>query len=1149
MKISKTTLLLIATLFFLVTPLIFSGSANAMYMSDGATQNGVTGGWNTPNDMVCIVGVHADGTVDVADGVTNARDCIYLQTGTMNGGTPFDLTGMTTQAACTTAGGTGNDGAKHSWATSFCTKSLKGLDRTQQMCQGIGGTWITTGKCVAYGRQFKGQDANGTPMAFGTKGTTQGAGTGYCYSTMNMTTAYGTQAACPSNQATVSPFNANAAYDWSWSSSKCTYGKGIAGYLNAALTKADGTTIAAGTYVDFSTGTGVGGSPVNTMGACLAVGGSWNNWTGQAASTTSVATTPNASTIPAWVYNTQAPDADNGCLHCHSSKTEYNGPAEREKDSYLQTGHKNMLRKVTPGKVWAGPDGVVYTTDGANTINFMTASDPYGKITVGGVDQNLYYIYGDWMAPLPTTLYGKTGYGTPPNGTTADNNGYSCYACHTTGAKDNSNIGVQGIGTPGYAGVQPQASFPNLLVNAANPKWDLDGIQCSRCHNAEVGPVTSQAIAASSFPTTAPTSGGMGALAAGVGRNNLCFGCHQSIDKVWPAGSVNTTDPTQIPTGVSHGAQYGRDFNGHVLGNSFLNSPHARYTGTITLNSLGKYDLSDPNGTNVATEYASVFKGFTCWQSPTSSSPAKTKADGTEIMTKSDCETLYGAGSWRADTGSSTAGQAGYQGTCATCHDVHNSLFVESQAEAAMRKTCEDCHVNNSSIGATDASVPQVVTSAISHPTGPNTPFDTTKYESACVVCHMATQAEANGNQNSMPVHVWRINTDPNYNTFPTMAQFYGGSCSVHTGAVQNAPSLPVVYLSDTSSANCTGNGGTWTAATKTRSAQTAPDGTYTNAVWVDLDFACGQCHGGSLGVGAKISAAPYFTKADLATLATNIHNTDPTANFTWTNDSSTSYQVNFNAMSSTCPSGVSSCSYDWNFGDTNTGSGVATSHTYTSGSPVTVTLTVSTTGSTSAVSTQVVTPTAVHQFPTCGGSLNPTAAQVGNLVTFTDNTTIPVTNGGSAAVYVNWGDGSALTVEGVGGNTATHSYMNAGNYMVTQIVQDNLGYNCTAKYALPISKAGVTAGSGILEIDTNATFAVSYYIKGLNAFNVLVTKASGSMASGGNVQVPMVPGTYNVYLYFANGHTCTWTQGQVATVTNGIAPTPASTVSATGCN
>jgi hypothetical protein len=436
---------------------------------------------------------------------------------------------------------------------------------------------------------------------------------------------------------------------------------------------------------------------------------------------------------------------------------------------------------------------------------------------------------------------------------------------------------VQSIGTPGYTPAEPLKSGANYVaVVTPGNKWDLEGITCGRCHNATVPTVTAAQIAASSFTSTTPTSSGMGNLADGVGRNNLCFGCHQSIGKDWPAGTT-TTDPTKIPVGVSHGAAYGRDFNGHVLGNSFLNSPHAKYTGTIKLNSLGKYDLfdSNPSDANTQLEYASVFKGYTCWQGSASNSPAKTKADGSEITTKADCEGIYGANAWKP-TSSSWPGTdySDIQGNCTTCHDVHNSLFVASQSEAALRKTCETCHVNNATTFATDAAAPQVQDPGVlgNHPTGPGTPFDATMFESSCVVCHMATQAEANGDQNSMPVHVWRINTDVNYNTFPTTGQFYGGTCSVHAGAVANAPYLPVVYASDTSSANCTANSGVWTAQAKNQNATAAADGAYANAVWVDLDFACGQCHGGSFGNTKIHNGAPYYTKAQLAPLAAGMH-------------------------------------------------------------------------------------------------------------------------------------------------------------------------------------------------------------------------------------------------------------------------------------
>jgi hypothetical protein len=810
----------------------------------------------------------------------------------------------------------------------------------------------------------------------------------------------------------------------------------------------------------------------------------------------------------------QAPNADDGCLHCHSTLTQYNGPSERSKDSYLKTGHKNMLRKVTAGKKWAGPcaagdtpnaDGLcVYTTDGTNPINFMTPADPFGKVTIGGVDQNLYYIYGDWMAQYPTLVNGTNGYGSAIGA----NNGYSCYACHTTGAEDNSNPGVQSIGTPGYAGVQPQASFPGISLNAANPKWDLDGINCSRCHNVTDPSVTAAQIAASSFPTTAPTSGGMGALAAGTGRTNLCFGCHQSIAKAWPSGA-SQNDPTLIPTGVSHGAAAGRDFNGHVLGNSFLNSVHAKYAGaqsgngSITLNSLGKYDLTDPNGTS---EYASLFKGYTCWQSPTGNSPAKTKADGSEIKTQSDCETLYGVGSWRADA----SGDLGTkQGTCTTCHDAHNSLFIDSQKEAALRKKCEDCHVNNSTTGATDAAAPQVVVANINHLKMAGTPFDSTKYESPCIVCHMAIQAKENGDQNSMPVHVWRISTDASYNTFPTIGQFYGGTCSVHTGAIQNAPSLPVVYLSDTSSTNCTGatpTHGIWTAATKDRNAQVAPAGTYANAVWVDLDLACGQCHGGSLGPGATHNGAVYRDKATLAVVAKGIHAsagvTYPVTFSVWTSGLTANVTASVGCTDS-CPS----FDYDWNWGDaTPHGSGASASHLYGSGGAKSITLTVSSAGGVVGSVTRSTSVTAPD--------LPPTAAISGGACTWTANSWTMTLQDASTddhsvqTVYVEWGDDTRSF--GHQGSTFSHTYIQPGSYAVTlKAIDSALQLGTPVTCPTPATPTYFTIGGTVFK--SNGTTAVP-------SAAVTVRQAAGgpiktvySAANGAFSAGSLKPGTYTL--------------------------------------
>lgn len=891
----KTKLLFLGAFLVIALPLVLTGNAGAGYLTDGAVQDGVTGGWITPNDMVCIVGLHTDGTLDIADGVTNSRECIYLNKGTMNGGTPFDLTTMTTSDQCTKAGSAGNDGAKHSWATSICVDgsgngiSLKDLDRTSAMCTAKGGTWVTTGKCVAYGRQFKGQDDDGTPLAFGTKGTST-ADAGFCYAPMNMTSAYPTEAACPVNRdgKPKTGLTSSDAYDYSWpttgaTANKCIYAKGIKGYPASALTKADGSTYGTGSIKDLSV--------YPTMGECLANGGSWNNWVGQPASTTTVATTA-PSTIPVWDFTRQAPETTQGCLHCHSTVTQYNGPAERWKDSYLKHGHKNMLRKVTPGKNWAGPNEhgelEIYTEAATGEIDFGSAA-----ALIGGIARQLLYIFGDWMAPAPAGLdvivnmNGSAKY----NGT----GNYSCAACHTTGWSNSTSglcslsskttqgdcttasgtwypsVGVEGIGTPGFTPAEPLASFPDITFPSAG-KWDVDGIQCPRCHNVTAPRVVAAQIAASAYPSTHATSGGMGSLASGVGVTNLCFGCHQSIAKTdnGLGADKDLNHPENIPVkNTATAPDYLPEFDGHVIGNSFLNSPHARFTGKIVPNALGKYDLEDTTGNNNgnASKYSSAFQGYTCWQSATSSSPAKTMiVDGVikEIKTKSDCETLYGVGAWRSDN----------QGTCATCHDVHNSFFVEETKEAALRKVCPNCHINKS-------------LERVSHPKVAGGPLDVSEPWEACVNCHMP-KATASG----FPMHLWRINTDVDYRTFPTAAEFGIGATA--TKKIANA----------------------------------SPDGSYTNAVWVDVDYACGQCHGGSFGPSAA-NKGPYLDKATLSGAAQNMHmNGPPVVSFTTDIDEYTVTLTDTSIDESTFP--ANAVTVQWGDGTSNQyNAGDVFSHTY----------------------------------------------------------------------------------------------------------------------------------------------------------------------------------------------------------------------------
>src|SRR5208337_312594 len=179
---------------------------------------------------------------------------------------------------------------------------------------------------------------------------------------------------------------------------------------------------------------------------------------------------------------------------------------------------------------------------------------------------------------------------------------------------------------------------------------------------------------------------------------------------------------------------------------------------------------------------------------------------------------------------------------------------------------CSDCH----GAGAlSDPNARQI--NLINHPSGAGTPQEkmTAEPSKACIICHMPTGTTGS-------YHLMRINVDSTYSTFPTPDQFYNTT---------NAQTTP----------------------------NTAPDGTFANAVWVDIDMACGQCHGGSAGSSATQYSAPYMSKSTLAGYAATIHNTSGNissvqADFTWKQDTSVSKQVDFDASRSTCPSGT--CTY-----------------------------------------------------------------------------------------------------------------------------------------------------------------------------------------------------------------------------------------------
>jgi len=1062
-----------------------AGNAGAIYMEDGARPSGV-GGWTLPHDGNCVLSIDPSGNMVVDSTITTKRDCdarLVAVTAVTKNDTLANVCGTSmwntdgvkyavpSSSTCVTVDGGGNI---------LTAISMVNLDRAAQMCTALGGVLASTlsqknvngykAMCLAYSFLFAGEDATGTPLTFGTQGVAQSTtGAGYCYTSMDWSgvtspaTGY-TAATCPSLQSTTAPFNANFAYDWSVSGTKCLYGKSIAGAVNAALTNTAGqTVVAAGKYIDLSVYT--------TQGACLANGGSWSNWIGGGAVPMTTATGPLGTyKKPNWDLVGHSNDADTGCLHCHSKTVQYNQAVSRQKSTYINTGHKNMLRKVTAGQSWAGPDGVVYTAATTGPINFTTAT-----ATIGSNIYPLLYVFGDWMAAAPAGLDIIVQVGTSglENGTS----NYSCSACHTTGwnnlvsgnglcslsSKTTSSacstaggtwyptIGVEGLDGNGYVGDQPTASYPGVTFTGAG-NWDLDGINCSRCHAATVGPMTSQMILASQYPTTQPTSGGMGNLPGGAavppagtpgtGRTGLCFGCHQGIAKVTantgadadlgnPAWNIPVKD-----TGTSQ-ATYTPDFNGHILGNSFLNSPHARYTGpsgtitglnstanTIVPNSLGKYDLL-PGGS-----YDSQFASYSCFQGSGSTSYATTAdvfngqvetiaqaATRLGISTQLECNNVWGAGSWALDKQGGTS----TQGTCVTCHDVHQSLF-DPAATAPIRNDCTVCH--NKPLA------------NMNHPFGSGTPLgDGSDPAAACVKCHMPLATSG-----GFLMHIFRINTNVNYYTFPTAAQYYGNT-------QKNANTAPEI---DNYTPASSGN-------------------TYNNAIWVDIDAACGQCHGGSKTLTNGIN---QYSKLELASDAYNMHNELPLPRFTGYTDPSVSYQVNFNATQTFCPNGAT-CTYSWNFGDGSApvvNGGAIISHAYTGIiTPQTVVLTVTAafpvngayfafnTTNTASIS---VTPITVNQPPVALGLSGLTIT--GNTVSFTDASTdnAPFPAG---AVSVNWNDGILTT--GNAGAVFSHTYTSLGKYTITHTVKDAAGLYASEQKTISLATAGgytITVNTGL---------------------------------------------------------------------------------------
>ncbi len=538
---------------------------------------------------------------------------------------------------------------------------------------------------------------------------------------------------------------------------------------------------------------------------------------------------------------------DNQCLSCHYGTDTY---------PYLWTGHKNTLRKFAPGTLWGGPDGTLYpTTDdhygSGSTYDWVNGKiilgwcdplatplqngtpiiDPYCSFAyytlpnshapapytpvaqteqAGGV-RNIYYLKGGWMNYGGRTNPSATQLGTVfDKGHTGElypNGNFDCARCHATGYNfdhwgpeptSNTNSQLKWI---------PDASLSRLPTDgyiapgtSGTSSWYLSGIQCERCHVAAY-PWGSHPY--DNIYVTQPQK---------EQATALCMECHrQETVTVANGNQGGSIVPSNPLTTNDHG--YCSDLSGsayatctqnpsnqwiykpqvnHAQGQEFLNSPHARFTGSLAQNAQHTADLS----ITIAGSYNSYFS-----QAP--ADPSKNNG-------------------------------------CVGCHDPHQSTAAgvpQSEAQKPIATTCDSCHALAKNIIQTTG-----------HPTGALTPFPTgtqADIPGACVTCHMQ------GALGQAQTHLFRINTNVNYHTYPTPEQLY----------VENLTGLG-------------------TQASLSRYSGMV----YNQASWLDVDLACGQCHVGGDGVTNPYGLTPpaglpgshAFTRDQLSQMAVGIHNPDP---------------------------------------------------------------------------------------------------------------------------------------------------------------------------------------------------------------------------------------------------------------------------------
>ncbi|MGC2063413.1 MAG: multiheme c-type cytochrome, partial [Thermodesulfovibrionales bacterium] len=238
-----------------------------------------------------------------------------------------------------------------------------------------------------------------------------------------------------------------------------------------------------------------------------------------------------------------------GCQRCHDYASRGNNSGTENGISFPMNGHKNALRRVTPGiplggAAWTSSQSTVPAAANLSGVTAITYEFPdvAGAAPYTTDLSSAEYIVGGWYKAVKKAQISRTPVtGNEPVIMTGD----ACAECHATGY-----VGKWGVGVG-----------RNGLSSGGN-KWLYDGVQCALCHSSAPVPFSSS--------NTTPMDNGI-TLPVNQTATQLCTYCHQQR----VGGVAGTVQPAQLAVDSVTGA-----FVGYPIGNQFLNSPHSRFSGT-----------------------------------------------------------------------------------------------------------------------------------------------------------------------------------------------------------------------------------------------------------------------------------------------------------------------------------------------------------------------------------------------------------------------------------------------------------------------------------------------------------------------------------------------------------------------------------------